>query len=152
MAMLENDDDDLDLIATSEPRQFFSFLILEEWEYICQSNVTRNYVLSIIRTKFLDLLRTWDFKRWYRARNYRSLLLRSILWEGYPPYVRRLNEHGRAHGSEILQFFMDNPKLREEMKGILLVLESQARMVNEEIGEVRRKYGLERIARARRRT
>ena len=142
MAMSENDD--VDLIANSEPRQFYSFLILEEWEYICQSKVTRNYVLTLIRSKFLDLLRTWDFKSWTHSRIYRSLLLRSILWEGYPRRgVPRLNEYGRPNGSEILQFFMDNPKLREKMKGILRGLEYEARRNNKEIEEIRQKYGLE---------
>ena len=146
MAMLENEDYVLDLIATSEPRQFFSFLILEEWEYICRSNVTRNYVLSIIRTRFLDLLRTWDFKTWeiqYKQSAldiFRHILLRSFLWDGYPlGGVPRLMER-----SNVLQFFMGNPQIRERIEQLLLVLEDEARMVNEEIWGVRGEYGLKR--------
>jgi len=143
MAITENNDDILDLIATSEPRQFYSFLILDEWEYICQSKVARDYVLSIIRTKFFDLLRIWDFKRWTHARNYRPLLLQSVLWEGFPPSIPRLNEYRRKPRSEILQFFMDNPRFRERIKSILLSKKHEAERINEEVEEVRRIYGLE---------
>ena len=125
MATLENEDDDLDLIATSEPRQF---LILQEWEYICRSAVARNYVLSIIRTKFLDLLRTWNFKTWdiqYKPSalgSFRFFMLRSILWDGYPRGgVPRLID-----GVEVLEFFMGNPQIREGMKQVLIVLEDEA--------------------------
>ena len=142
MAMTENEDDVLDLIATSKPRQF---LILEEWDYICQNNLARNYVLSIIRTRFLDLLRTWDFKTWEiqdkqsALGTFRASLLRSILWDGYPRGgVPRLMER-----SDILKFFMGNPQIRERIEQLLLVLEDEARMVNEEIWDVRRDYGLE---------
>jgi len=38
---------------------------------------------------------------------------------------------------------MDNPKLREKMKGILRGLEYEARRNNKEIEEIRQKYGLE---------
>ena len=162
MAILENDDDVLDLIATSEPGQF---LILEEWEYICRSTVARNYVLSIIRTRFLDLLRTWDFEipisheltlktleetqTWpkkvnkYSLNIFRFVLLRSFLWDGYPRGgVPRPIDYGREHGIDILQFFVDNPQLREQMKEILLWIDGNARVENKIIGKVRRKMGL----------
>lgn len=142
MAMSENEDAVLDLIATSEPRQF---LILEEWEYICQSTEARNYVLSIIRTRFLDLVRSYDFKTWEiqdkpsALGSFRYFLLRSILWDGYPRGgVPRLIDR-----VEILEFFMGNPQIRERMKQVLIVLEDEARMVNEDIWYVRREYGLE---------
>ncbi len=142
MALSENDDTVLDLIATSEPRQF---LILEEWEYICQNKVARNYVLSIIRTRFLDLLRTWNFKTWEiqdkpsALGSFRYFLLRSILWDGYPRGgVPRLIDR-----VELLEFFMGNLQIRERMKQVLIVLEDEARMVNEDIWYVRREYGLE---------
>ena len=145
MAMSEKDDDVLDLIATSEPRQFSSFLILDEWEYICRSTVARKYVLSLIRRKFLDLLRSDNINDRRFIRKYRSPLLRSILWDGYPRRgVPRLNEYGRAHGSEILQFFMGNPQIRERIEQLLLELEAEAQNVNKEIRKVRREYGLKR--------
>ncbi len=142
MATLENEDADLDLIATSEPRQF---LILEQWEYIRQSKEARNYVLSIIKTSFLDLLRTLDVKTWKihgkpTALNiFRYELLRIILWDG--------NTGGGVPKSidrdELIQFFMDNPKLREGIKEILLIVEDEAIMILEDIGAVSRDYGLE---------
>jgi len=102
--------------------------------------LARNYVLSIIRTRFLDLLRTWDLETWEIQDKqsaldiFRPVLLRSILWDGY---------RARAERSDILKFFMDNPQIRERIEHILLVLEDEARMVNEEIWDVRRDYGLE---------
>lgn len=141
MATLENDDDDdLDLIATSEPSGCARFLILDEWEYICKSNLARNYVLSIIRTRFLDLLRKWDFKTWDiqdypgALSIFRAVLLEIILWDGYRAHMEK---------SEILKFFMGNPKLRERIDDIILRVEDDARIVIEDIREVRREYGLE---------
>lgn len=137
MAMSENEDDILDLIATSEPRQF---LILEEWEHICRSTVARNYVLSIIRTKFLELVRIYDFKTWeimYKKTAlgmFRLRLLRSILWDGYRAHMEDI---------EILEFFMGNSKIRERIDDILLKVENEARAVIEDVWLVRQEYGLE---------
>ena len=137
MATLENEDDDLDLIATSEPRQL---LILQEWEYICRYDLARKYVLSIIRTKFLDLVRIYDFKTWeiqYKKTAlgiFRAVLLRNILWDGYRAHMEK---------SEIVKFFMGNPQIREEIDDILLGVEDEARIIIEDIREVRREYGLE---------
>lgn len=151
MATLENEDDDLDLIATSEPSERARFLIFEEWKYICQSNLARNYVLSIIRTALLDILRTWSFDKLDEAQiqkesaNETSIiiigysLIGKMLWEGYPSGgVPKLTER-----YDIFQFFMGNPKLREQIEAILLRVEDVARIIIEEIFGIRRDYGLE---------
>ncbi len=160
MAALENDDE-LNLIATSEPRQFF---ILEEWEYICRNNLARDYVLSIIRTRFLDLLQVYDFENpldlFYHSKEleyahtliknvirtsvtaFYFILVRSILWDGYPHGgVPRLIDYGDKHDSDIFKFFMDNPQIKEQMKIVLLLLENESNNINSTIWQIRRRTG-----------
>jgi len=157
MATLENDDDDLDLIATSERIGRPRFLIFDEWEYICQNNLARSYVLSIIRTALLDILRTWSFEMLdeveeiqKESANETSVLvigyslIGKMLWYGYPEgKVESLIDYGRTHDSNILHFFMDNPQIREQMKRNLIVVEAKARGEIKMIEKVRQKYGLE---------
>lgn len=138
MAMSENEDSVLDLIATSEPRQF---IILKEWEYICRSNLARNYVLSIIRTQFLDLIRSYnrEFVNLQSAIGVCTYVLtRSIFWDGY-----RLGGVERPLEIDgLFQFFINNPQIRERVEQTLIIMEAEAYQLNQEIWEVRRKYGL----------
>jgi len=122
MAMTENDDDVLDLIATSEPR---NFVILEEWEYISKNRLARDYILSILRTQFCDLMlnRSWPTLNLKTAsETSKYLLTRSIFYEGYR--TGGVEDPLKVDG--LIQFFLANPAIREEMKKMLKVMEYEA--------------------------
>ena len=138
MAMSENEDSFLDLIATSEPRQF---IILKEWEYICKNRVARNYVLSILRTQFSDLTLNWN-RPGLNLESAKAVckyvLLRSLFWDGYN--LGGVKSPLRIDG--LFQFFVNNPQLRESVEQTLIVIKSEAYQRSEYIREVSRKYGL----------
>ena len=108
MVMTENEEGVLDLIATSEPRQF---IILREWKYICKNRLARDYILSLLRTQFSDLMRNWNWS----ILNLESakavcehVLLRSIFWDGYR--LGGVEDPLKVEG--LFQFLLANPAIR----------------------------------------
>jgi len=122
MAVTDNEEGVLDLIATSEPR---NFVILEEWEYISKNRLARDYILSILRTQFCDLMlnRSWPTLNLKSASEIsKYLLTRSVFYEGYR--LGGVEDPLKVEG--LVQFFIDNPAIREEMIKMLKVMEYEA--------------------------
>jgi len=137
MSMLENEDCVLDSIATSEPR---GFIILREWEYVCKNRLARDYILSILRTQFTDLIRSWN-RSILNLESAKSVceyvLLRSIFWDGYR--LGGVKDPSKVEG--LIQFFLANPVIRSEMEKMLGIMESETnqRLIN--YREIREQYG-----------